>query len=321
MPYTDTHIFPSYFSNSVIYNLALLAYLLLLKLRAIRLLCLVSLPGNHHVATARAPGPGPGNHHVAMARTPGSRLALAPLIYQPLAMQNFVKRVASSAASAETKEKKARPRGASAAQDAGIESDSDDGKSKRVSKNQLVAIGRLSVETARIVRALQAAVYLTFVFPVCCISADVTQAGINFAAEAIDKVSKKNKKMKKPPSCHKWCAMIVSTIDLVGLKKSEYKDEKLNKLTDAEDVLKNHSSNVPSIDKLDAVRLHCESRITHDETHCILILSSMAYPEVVAAMQVVMSIVLNTEASEGPAPPSKAERKVMGLIKGGKGKD
>ena len=124
----------------------------------------------------------------------------------------------------------------------------------------------------------------------------------------------------KPPAAHKWGAMIVSTIDYVekNIESIKASTDKFEETKNALAVLKAHSAQLDDISKLSAVKLHCESRITCDSVSCILIIHSAAYSQEVDAMVVIMTNLIGVKPCEGPAPPTKAERKALRMIRGSK---
>ena len=80
--------------------------------------------------------------------------------------------------------------------------------------------------------------------------------------------------------------------------------------------LTDHVALVPTIDKLNTISMHCESRLCHDEERCLLVIQNGgAYKAELEAMLKVFEVVFKTLPESGPAPPTKAERRTMNVLK------
>ena len=239
-------------------------------------------------------------------------------------MKAFVK---AAAAATGSEPKKPRPRGESVALEASqapsgtpVDDDSDDGMIK-VSKKEFKAVAALATETARFVRSIAACVYLTFVFPANVISEELTEEGKKYGALAHDKATKKNKKTAKPPCANKWCRLIVAIYDYIVDNKGGLAGNDATSIDEVENTLMTHMNEITDISLLDAANMHCEHRITYDSKTCILVLHSMAYPKIIVAITTFMRIMTKVAPTEGPVPPTKAERRALKFVKGKGSKD
>ena len=87
--------------------------------------------------------------------------------------------------------------------------------------------------------------------------------------------------------------------------------ERKTELTGEYDALMAHQNATKKKEDLQAFLMHCQSRINHDETTCILTVASQQYPEVIKAIQMAMFAIYKVTPESGPAPATKRERKAM----------
>ena len=182
--------------------------------------------------------------------------------------------------------------------------------SSNISKKALVDALKCVTETASFARALSAVTFLTFIFAVGQVSDALIQAGQDHAKEQT-----KGKKDKFHAGIKKWCALIVTLNDMTsefinkaGEEYNTLSEDDRHELADANDTLRTHRNSVSSLADLDAVQLHCESRMHNDKSQYILIISAPRHHQVVKAIETVFCLLLKTKPCIGTAPPTKAER-------------
>ena len=184
----------------------------------------------------------------------------------------------------------------------GAESTGMDGK--KITRADIAAIARCATESIRMARETAAMVFLTFIIPICSVSDAVNQAGTDYQALV------KAKKSKAPPHAYKWCYMICALVDATKVfieTKGEF--PRKADLQQAHSVLTQHRDSVKDgIGSLDASQLHCSSRTKYEGDKCIICVGGASFPEEIKALRIIVQVVYDTKACEGPAPPTKAER-------------
>ena len=126
------------------------------------------------------------------------------------------------------------------------------------------------------------------------------------------------KKMSYPPCAKKWCALVLACIEAAS-NYLEEKDKSIDKsakdtLMECIDTLKTHSASVSEISQLNCQQLHVESRIMYDDKGCVLVFAPGRHLNEGLAIQNIITITTGCKPTEGPAPPTKAERANMKTI-------
>ena len=173
--------------------------------------------------------------------------------------------------------------------------------------NAEIIIARASAEALRRIRFMSAVIYYTWVFPTGILAEALVAAGQQYELEYKTPKGQKNKKMEYPACCLKWCALVSTIVEM----KVDIEEKFERQRDDALAVVNGHVATIVKPTDLDCVQLHCESRMTHDDSECILILAAPHCAGVVDAIKILMFLFFKLHPKAGPAPAGKAERKAL----------
>ena len=176
-------------------------------------------------------------------------------------------------------------------------------------------VAKCATESIRLVRELNSAILITFMFPCNAISDALHAAGVQFDEEAKAKSLPKRGNSFVTGAAYKWCALMSSVSTAVSEFLKTAKDtEETNMLKDANDALSHHVKSIDSIAKLNTERMYCISRFNHERSSCIVSFCSAIYAREIEALKICFQIVFKIEPTCGTAPPTKAERKARRVV-------